>query len=928
MRQWLVKLIATGALCSFSLVSQADFEIICPCEVNSVSDTALEVTFLIARHYETSEFNELTIYLLGYDDIGGNDYLVETWGVSLSSLPRLGEISTVTTLLPRGYTNSSSNHLALNIPSIGATYYFDAALSPSRGTGYASSGRVVETSTVQLVDINDDSLSVMLPPLSNLGTLELNAENTFWELELINEELSTRYLLGEKAIEGPLPPGGMNEGSRWELSWNQSQYPTSHHILAVRLVTEDENGESEQLIFDPFESVGNTELTLNSSIQSKAIDFFGDTDGDGFSDFYETKFGERENSDSASKNVINLSFLVTDEAVENSSDIETEIDALVAHTNNIFAQSDLNAVIAVESVIGVGSQGANRFRCDEETDCNLWSLARDFEAPFEEGLELIEDGTTDVIVAYAQGLVGERVCGVANALPVNTNQFLDGSRIRELKANVIAHNNTCGGDTLAHELGHLAGLGHSRRQGARGMTSYALGYGIDNQFATVMAYASAFTAASLDVFSNPDMNDDSETALGIDRGNVFEGADAQHVFQQTIPYLAAISGGTTPSLILTGDSLVFLPIGEQFQEPGYSAGDVEDGDITSRVIRKIFDDSGEVTGIDSSEENAFVIRYSVTDSDDNTSTINRTVLVLPDMDGDGLVDLIDSDRDGDGFDNDLELFPDDLNEWFDSDSDGIGDNSDDEYNPENTVDLNFINRMDGCDAPLNELDLIFELNNKRSTPVPPGSRIVAPIALGTHHLKIYRGDVLVREYLTNVYSYSSLRGWGCNWNEFQLENSLPFTDTDGDLVIDTEDDYPTNWGLSTFPDSDGDGVKDPYDAFPNDPNETVDTDGDGIGNNVDTDDDNDGLTDEEELLLGTSPLDTDTDGDGLSDFNEVGIGTNPLSRDSDGDGYSDSEEVADGKDPLNPANYPDITGLPIWLYYLATESQEAESASP
>ena len=45
----------------------------------------------------------------------------------------------------------------------------------------------------------------------------------------------------------------------------------------------------------------------------------------------------------------------------------------------------------------------------------------------------------------------------------------------------------------------------------------------------------------------------------------------------------------------------------------------------------------------------------------------------------------------------------------------------------------------------------------------------------------------------------------------------------------------------------------------------TDTDLDGIPNITDPDDDNDGLTDAEEITLGTDPLDPDTDGDGLKD---------------------------------------------------------------
>jgi hypothetical protein len=66
-------------------------------------------------------------------------------------------------------------------------------------------------------------------------------------------------------------------------------------------------------------------------------------------------------------------------------------------------------------------------------------------------------------------------------------------------------------------------------------------------------------------------------------------------------------------------------------------------------------------------------------------------------------------------------------------------------------------------------------------------------------------------------------------------------------------------------DTDGDGVLDLNDRFPLDNTEWEDSDDDGLGNNADLDDDNDGLSDIEELVLGTDPYNSDTDGDGIPD---------------------------------------------------------------
>ncbi|MEQ9104334.1 MAG: right-handed parallel beta-helix repeat-containing protein [Rhodothermales bacterium] len=71
---------------------------------------------------------------------------------------------------------------------------------------------------------------------------------------------------------------------------------------------------------------------------------------------------------------------------------------------------------------------------------------------------------------------------------------------------------------------------------------------------------------------------------------------------------------------------------------------------------------------------------------------------------------------------------------------------------------------------------------------------------------------------------------------------------------------------------------------------------------TDLDSDGDGLTDIEEIALGTDPFFWDSDGDGLSDLEEVQSPyTDPMSADTDGDGLDDNlDPDADGK------NGPDI----------------------
>lgn len=59
-----------------------------------------------------------------------------------------------------------------------------------------------------------------------------------------------------------------------------------------------------------------------------------------------------------------------------------------------------------------------------------------------------------------------------------------------------------------------------------------------------------------------------------------------------------------------------------------------------------------------------------------------------------------------------------------------------------------------------------------------------------------------------------------------------------------------------------------------------DFDGDGIPDSIDTDDDNDGLSDADEVRYGTDSHSVDTDGDGVSDGQEILDGTDPTDRGS------------------------------------------------
>ena len=86
------------------------------------------------------------------------------------------------------------------------------------------------------------------------------------------------------------------------------------------------------------------------------------------------------------------------------------------------------------------------------------------------------------------------------------------------------------------------------------------------------------------------------------------------------------------------------------------------------------------------------------------------------------------------------------------------------------------------------------------------------------------------------------------------------------------------------------------------------------------DQDRDGISDVNEVALGTDKTKADTDGDGLTDGEEKAIGTNPLVTDTDGDGHSDFAEVNAQTDPKLASSKPESTTSP--------ESPETPPSTP
>lgn len=75
---------------------------------------------------------------------------------------------------------------------------------------------------------------------------------------------------------------------------------------------------------------------------------------------------------------------------------------------------------------------------------------------------------------------------------------------------------------------------------------------------------------------------------------------------------------TLPSISLNGDETVYIPVGTDFADPGYSAYDNCDGDITDKVS---------VSGNVGNSSGNYSINYSVSDDHGNTFSLKRNIVV-------------------------------------------------------------------------------------------------------------------------------------------------------------------------------------------------------------------------------------------------------------------------------------------------------------
>ena len=285
------------------------------------------------------------------------------------------------------------------------------------------------------------------------------------------------------------------------------------------------------------------------------------------------------------------------------------------------------------------------------------------------------------------------------------------------------------------------------------------------------------------------------------------------------------------------------------------------------------------------------------------------VVVLPDLDGDGIPDITDLDDDGDGVNDSEDAFPRDATESLDTDSDGVGNNTDTDddgdgvadtadafpLDPKESVDTDSdgtgnnadtdddndgVSDLDeatlGTDPLLADTDGDADNDGADNCPLVKNAEQVDTDEDGTGNVCDTDDDAdTVLDGVDNCPLIANTDQADTDGDE---AGNVCDTDDDGDTILDGVDNCPLiantdqldtdgdKAGNVCDTDDDADTILDTSDNCPVDSNkDQLDTDGDLAGNACDADDDADTILDGVDncpLIANTNQLDTDTDGVG------------------------------------------------------------------
>lgn len=192
---------------------------------------------------------------------------------------------------------------------------------------------------------------------------------------------------------------------------------------------------------------------------------------------------------------IDIGILYTDEAAAATGNINTKINQLVAFANQVYSQNGIDLQLRVAGQQNLGNYSISPSSSWLNSVTNASSV---------QNLRNSWGADMMAVLGKGAGSNGYITCGIAW---VGQGSSASGNLYASTSNNMYSITAVdCGATTFVHELGHNQGLAHSRKQGdtSGGVYVDGMGHGVDNQFASIMAYPHVFgSATQYDYFANP-----------------------------------------------------------------------------------------------------------------------------------------------------------------------------------------------------------------------------------------------------------------------------------------------------------------------------------------------------------------------------------------------------------------------------------------